>query len=272
MIIILILSILFSFCANAQTQSFMFAQNSSTNISTVGAYIPTQGDTLYFYGYTCSKGSTKANKALAYKRIVAAMLQYNLKGFRGVYIPVVIGETTRFGADSLNRCVVVSKHKVTIEKATVKFQVVLADTVPSFMPTMDTVAQDSIQPVKELLAMQPIVGYMLPVKQVALKFNKTRVIACPCVFYAMQAEEKKVLFEEAKDTWSADKSEFEHRANMHNALNAYTESVTQTKACYKAYKGKADMRKKPKAKRVRLKHTRGKSGRGLAKIFPYIHC
>lgn len=250
----------------------MFAQNSDVATSTVGAYIPTQGDTLYFYGYTCTKGNATANKALAHKRIVAAMLAYNLKGFRGVFVPVVIGETTRFGADSLNRCVVVSKAKVTIERATVKFQVVLADTVSSFVPTQDTAQQDSIQPVRELLAVQPIVGYTLPVKQVAYKLNKTKVTACPCVFYAMQAEENKALFEEAKDVWSADKSEFEHKAEMHHALNAYTEAVTQTKACYKAYKGKAEQRKKPKAKRVHYKPTRGKSGRGLARIFPYINC
>jgi hypothetical protein len=264
--IIIIICILFSFCANAQTHTFMFAQNSNISTSTVGEFIETAGDTLYFYGYTCTKGNAEANRSLAAKRITEAMLAYNLAGFRGVQIAVVVGETTKFGVDSLNRRVEVRKAKA-IRKATMENKVVLKDTV-----VCDTPAQDSIKPVLALLNVQPITAYALSVHQIAYKLNKTKVVACPCVFYAMQAEENKALFEEAKDVWSADKSEFEHRAEMHHALNAYTEAVTATKACYKSYKGKAEQRKKPKAKRVHYKPTRGKSGRGLARIFPYINC
>ena len=244
----------------------MYAQSGNVHTSTVGNFIEATGDTLYFYGYTCTKGNAEGNRALAAQRITDAMLAYNLAGYRGVQIAVVVGETSKFGVDSLNRRVEVRKVKA-IQKAAMANKVILKDTI-----VCDTPTQDSIKPVFALLYVQPIVGYTLTIQPVAYKFSKTNVRACPCVFYAMQAEESKVLFEEAKDVWSADKSEFEHRANMHEALNAYTDAVSKTKACYKAYKGKAIAPKKQKAKRVHYKPTRGKSGRGLARIFPYINC
>lgn len=91
----------------------------------------------------------------------------------------------------------------------------------------------------------------------------------------------------AKQQWLNSKKDkdnhYSHRVLMHESQRYYNAMCVEARACqYKCFKDNNKLSEaKPKVKstyrkvktrRVSMRPTRGKSGRGLARLFPYINC
>ena len=268
---------LFACLLNAQTQTFLFPQSAHNETKVNGDFIAPMNDTLYFYGYTCKKGNAAQNLQLAQKRIVSAMVAYNLAGYRGVFIPVVIGETDTFGVDSLNRRVVVKAKR---SKGNLFHKVTMKDTIKICRDTFikDTIKFDSIRPLQLIMLNEIKIGE-LPVK-IDVSLIAIPEKSCPCKKHEAAANAAFFMFKSAKDKWRTEKDEWtsesasDSRYDMGLALREYTELKTKAKQCY-VFHRKIKANKEPKKKsrqRIVMRKTRGKSGRGLARIFPYINC
>lgn len=262
---ILILSLFVSF-VSAQTQTFFYPANSASHISVEGEFLASENDTLFFYGYTCVAGSVEENQKLAYQRCVDVMYEYHKRGIKAVMIAMVEGETTKFGSAEKNRRVDVICKRKGVQKAYAKYKVSLKDTI-----VCDTVeAEKSVNPVRTLLNVSPIKDFKLPVTKVSyLPKAKT----CPCDAYVLYTQDAHKTFKHSKDAWLENTAE-DTQYQMAIDWREWQAWKQKTKACYKSYNQHQQKTKTRPVKRarVRLKPTKGKSGRGLAKIFPFINC
>jgi hypothetical protein len=148
-----------------------------------------------------------------------------------------------------------------------------------------SVAQIEVAPIQTIEI--PVVTNKLDSASASLSHVKANV--CGCVLENIYVDNAHKYFKESKDAWSNGKTTRESREEMYQAWQTWKFTQQQLKQCYKqarkqtnafyaqktSYSPAVKLNKKPskaKTRRVKMRPTRGLSGRGLARIFPFINC
>jgi hypothetical protein len=147
-----------------------------------------------------------------------------------------------------------------------------------------SVAQIEVAPIQTIEI--PVVTNKLDSASASLSHVKANV--CGCVLENIYVDNAHKYFKESKDAWSNGKTTRESREEMYQAWQTWKFTQQQLKQCYKQARKQTNafyaqkissvssINKKPshkaKARRVKMRPTRGLSGRGLARIFPFINC
>ena len=158
----------------------------------------------------------------------------------------------------------------------------------------ESISPDSVNSSVAQIEVAPIQTIEIPVVESKLdsasaNLKHVRANVCGCVLENIYVDNAHKYFKESKDAWSNGKATRESREEMYQAWQTWKFTQQQLKQCYKqarkqtnafyaqktSYSSAVKLNKRPskaKARRVKMRPTRGLSGRGLARIFPFINC
>lgn len=157
----------------------------------------------------------------------------------------------------------------------------------------ESISPDSINSSVAQIEVAPIQTIEIPVVNSKLdsasaNLTHVKVNVCGCVLENIYVDNAHKYFKESKDAWSNGKATRESREEMYQAWQTWKFTQQQLKQCYKQARKQTNafyaqkissvssINKKPshkaKTRRVKMRPTRGLSGRGLARIFPFINC
>ena len=158
----------------------------------------------------------------------------------------------------------------------------------------ESISPDSVNSSVAQIEATPVEMIEIPVEtskldSVSASLTHVKANVCGCVLENMYVDNAHKYFKEAKDAWSNGKTTRESREEMYQAWQTWKFTQQQLKQCYKqarkqtnafyaqktSYSPAVKLNKKPykaKTRRVKMRPTRGLSGRGLARIFPFINC
>ena len=170
----------------------------------------------------------------------------------------------------------------------------VATTVEMNAAIRESISPDSVNSSVAQIEVAPIQTIEIPVVENKLdsasaNLKHVRANVCGCVLENIYVDNAHKYFKEAKDAWSNGKATRESREEMYQAWQTWKFTQQQLKQCYKqarkqtnafyaqktSYSSAVKLNKKPskaKTRRVKMRPTRGLSGRGLARIFPFINC